>query len=107
NAAKGHFPGRVEGLDLRSLQPYDWEMVVERVRLHGKAMVLTEEPVENSFAQSLAGGISEEVFLEFDAAVKAIGAEVLPAIPLNSTLEGLMLPNAEKVAREIGWLLGY
>lgn len=107
NAAKASFPGRVEVLDLRSLQPYDWEMVCARVKVHGKALVLTEEAIENSFAQSLAGRISEELFEHLDAPVRAIGAEVLPCIPLNSTLEGLMLPNADKVAAQIGWLLGY
>jgi 2-oxoisovalerate dehydrogenase E1 component len=107
NAAKAHFKGRVEVLDLRSLQPYDWEMISERVKVHGKALVLTEEAIENSFAQSLAGRISEELFVHLDAPVKAIGAEVLPAIPLNSTLEGLMLPNADKVAKQIEWLLNW
>jgi len=107
NAAKSNFKGRVEVLDLRSLQPYDWEMVAERVKVHGKAMVLTEECIENSFAQSLAGRISEELFEHLDAPVRAVGAEVLPAIPLNSTLEGLMLPNADKVAKQLEWLLGY
>ncbi len=107
NAAKAAFPGRVEVLDLRSLQPYDWEMICERVKLHGKAIVLTEEVIENSFAQSLAGRISEEMFTYLDAPVKAIGSEILPCISLNSTMEGLMLPNADKVAVQLEWLLGY
>jgi 2-oxoisovalerate dehydrogenase E1 component len=107
NAARTYFPGRVEVLDLRSLQPYDWEMIRERVSVHGKAIVLTEECVENSFAQSIAGRISEEMFEELDAPVRAVGAEVLPAIPLNSTLEGLMLPNAEKFGKHLEWLLQY
>jgi len=107
NAAKASFPGRVEVLDLRTLHPYDWEMVAERVKVHGKVMVLTEEAIENSFAQSLAGRISEELFTHLDAPVKAIGSENLPAIPLNSTLEGLMLPNADKVAAQLDWLLNW
>lgn len=107
NATKQRFKGRVEVLDLRSLQPYDWEMITERVRIHGKAIVLTEEAVENSFAQSLAGRISEELFTALDAPVRAIGSENLPAIPLNSILEGLMLPNADKVADHLEWLLSY
>ncbi|MEM7038958.1 MAG: transketolase C-terminal domain-containing protein, partial [Bacteroidota bacterium] len=107
NAANENFKGRVEVLDLRSLQPYDWDMIVERVKVHGKALVLTEEAVENSFAQSVAGRISEELFTELDAPVRAIGARNLPAIPLNSTLEALMLPNADKVAEHLEWLLNW
>ena len=107
NAAKAAFPGRVEVLDLRTLQPYDRDMIAERVKVHGKALVLTEEAIENSFAQSIAGRISAELFTYLDAPVKAVGAENLPAIPLNSTLEGLMLPNADKVAAQLDWLLNW
>lgn len=107
NAAKKRFKGRVEVLDLRSLQPYDWEMISERVKLHGKALVLTEEVVENSFAQSIAGRISEEMFTHLDAPVKAVGSEILPAISLNSALEEAMLPNADKVADQLEWLLNW
>lgn len=107
NAAKKRFSGRVEVLDLRTLQPYDWDMVKERVEVHGKVLVLTEEAVENSFAQSLAGRISEACFTQLDAPVMSMGSENLPAIPLNSTLEGLMLPNADKVADKLEQLLDW
>ena len=70
-------------------------------------MVLTEEPVNNGFAQSIAARISENCFKALDAPVKVIGAENLPAIPLNSILEKTMLPNADKVEQAIGDLLGY
>jgi len=107
NAAKSHHKGLIEVLDLRTLQPYDWEMIEGRVKVHGKVLVLTEEAIENSFAQSLAGRISEECFTYLDAPVMSMGSENLPAIPLNSTLEQLMLPNADKVAAKLDDLLGW
>lgn len=107
NAANQRFKGRVEVLDLRSLMPYDWDMIQERVKVHGKVLLLTEEVLENSFAQSLAGRISEACFTQLDAPVMSMGAENLPAIPLNSTLEGLMLPNADKVADKLDELLNW
>jgi len=106
NAAR-QLDGRVEVLDLRCLAPYDWDKVVERVRLHGKALVLTEETLTNSFAESLAGRISKACFTELDAPVFTYGARELPAIPLNSTLEGLMLPNADKVREQLEQLLNW
>jgi 2-oxoisovalerate dehydrogenase E1 component len=87
--------------------PYDWEMICERVKVHGRVLVLTEEPLENCFAQTLAGRISEECFRLLDAPVMCMGAEVLPCIPLNSTLEGLMLPNAQKVETKLNQLLSW
>ena len=104
NASK-NFPGSVEIVDLRTLNPLDEEMVLASVRRHGKCIVLTEEPVKNSFAQSLAGKISELCFQSLDAPVKTIGAKSLPAVALNMGLEKAMLPNAEIVAEEIGKML--
>jgi 2-oxoisovalerate dehydrogenase E1 component len=101
------FPGRVSVLDLRSLNPLDWPAVVEEVGLHHRALVLTEEPLLNSFAESLAGRISNACFTSLDAPVFILGAANLPAVPLNLELEKKILPNAEKVAAELHALLAY
>lgn len=106
NAAKT-FPNQVEIIDLRTLNPLDEETVLKSVKKHGKCIVLTEEPYNNSFAQALAGRISKKCFEFLDAPVEVIGSENLPAIPLNSVLEATMLPNATKVAAAISELLNY
>lgn len=106
-AAAKKFEGQVEIIDLRTIAPIDEATIFESANKHGKCMVLTEEPVFNGFAQSVAARISENCFQKLDAPVKVIGAENLPAIPLNSTLEKTMLPNAEKVEKAIGDLLAY
>ncbi len=105
--ASKKFNGQVEILDLRTLNPLDWDTVVECVKRHNKALVLTEEPLMNSFAESLAGRISKECFEVLDAPVETLGAANLPAIALNVDLEKEMLPNAEKVAEVLTNLLDY
>ncbi len=105
--ASKEFPGAVEILDLRTLNPLDWNAVDKAVRAHNKAFVLTEEPLMNSFAESLAGRISKECFEDLDAPVMTLGAADLPAVPLNVDLEKMMLPTAEKVAVVIRDLLNY
>lgn len=106
-AASKRFEGRVEILDLRTLNPIDWEAIKVAVKRHNKAMVLTEEPLLNSFAESLAGRISQHCFQELDAPVMAYGAENLPAIALNVDLEKAMLPTPEKVEAQLEKLLNY
>ncbi len=106
-AAAKKFEGRVEILDLRTISPIDEQAIFESARKHGKIMVLTEEPVFNGFAQSIAARISENCFEFLDAPVKVIGSENLPAIPLNSTLEKTMLPNADKVEAAMKALMDY
>ncbi|MFN9501379.1 MAG: thiamine pyrophosphate-dependent enzyme [Chryseotalea sp.] len=98
---------KVSILDLRTLNPIDWELIEAQSKTHGRVLVLTEEPLLNSFAESLAGRISKHCFQHLDAPVHTYGAANLPAIPLNVELEKQMLPNAEKVQQELMKLLAY
>jgi 2-oxoisovalerate dehydrogenase E1 component len=104
NAAKS-FKGQVEIVDLRSIYPLDTETIYESVKRHGKCLVITEEPVDNTFAQSIAARIQENCFEYLDGPVKTIGSENMPAIPLNSILEETMILSSEKVEKVIGRML--
>ncbi|MEP3386802.1 MAG: thiamine pyrophosphate-dependent enzyme [Reichenbachiella sp.] len=104
NAAK-KFKGKVEIVDLRTLHPLDTATIYQSVRTHGKCLVVTEEPVNNTFAQSIAARIQENCFEYLDGPVRTIGSENMPAIPLNSTLEAAMIPSAEKVESVISQML--
>lgn len=106
NASKKH-QNQVEILDLRTIAPVDYESVFASVKKHGKCLVVTEEPIDNSFAQALAGKISSHCFKFLDAPVEVIGSVNTPAIPLNATLEAAMIPNAEKVKKGIETLLAW
>ena len=96
-AAARKFPGHIEVLDLRCLFPLDEELVFDSVQKHGKCLILTEEPQNNSFAEALAGRISKACFTSLDAAVEVLGALNVPAIPMNILLENEVLPNPDKV----------
>lgn len=106
-AASAELTRNVEILDLRTLYPLDEACIFNSVKKTGRCLVLTEEPVQNSFARGLAGLIQERCFSSLDAPVMTLGSENLPAIPLNSTLEATMLPNPLKVKAKIEELLGY
>ncbi|MFM7155753.1 MAG: transketolase C-terminal domain-containing protein, partial [Bacteroidota bacterium] len=97
NAAQEQFPGKVEIVDLRTLSPLDEEAMYAAARRHGKVLVITEEQLNGSFAQTLAARIQENCFNWLDAPVVTIGSEDMPAVPLNSTLEQTMIPSIEKV----------
>jgi len=106
NAAK-QYPGQVEVLDLRSLFPLDEDAIYAIAKRHGKVLVVTEEPVNNTFAQSIAARISEHCFQWLDAPVRTLGAANMPAVPLNETLEREMIPSIEKVAKAMGEVLAW
>jgi 2-oxoisovalerate dehydrogenase E1 component len=104
-AAAKKFNNQIEIVDLRSLYPLDEELIYERVKLHGRCLVLTEEQQNNSFAEALAGRISKNCFQSLDAPVEVLGALNLPAVPMNMGLEKAMLPNPERVTLILKQLL--
>ncbi len=106
NAAK-HFEDKIGILDLRTLYPLDEEMIMAKAKEYGRVLVITEEPVNNTFAQSIAARVQENCFEYLDAPVVTIGAENMPAIPLNETLEKTMILSSEKVKKKMKELLDY
>lgn len=101
------FEGKVEIIDLRTLNPLDHDKINEVSKRHGKVMLVTEESVEASFTLGLAGRIQRDNFKSLDAPVSIVGSVDTPAIPLNSLLEATLLPNAEKVADALKELIAY
>jgi 2-oxoisovalerate dehydrogenase E1 component len=104
-AAAKSFNNQIEIVDLRTLYPLDEDLIFERVKAHGKCLILTEEQQNNSFAEALAGRISKNCFSSLDAPVEVLGALNLPAVPMNMGLEKAMLPDAEKVTTVLKQLL--
>ena len=105
-AAK-QFEGQVTILDLRSLVPLDEDLIYNTVKRHGRCLVVTEDTLSNSFAQTIAARIQEKCWTTLDAPVRTIGSADLPAVPLNEILEKEMILSAEQIAIAIGDLLRY
>ena len=105
-ACKG-MEDQVEIIDLRTLNPLDFDKINEVAKKHSKVMLVTEESVEASFTLGLAGRIQRDNFEYLDAPVSIVGSVDTPAIPLNSILEATLLTNAEKVKTELEKLLNY
>jgi 2-oxoisovalerate dehydrogenase E1 component len=105
--AEKHFEGRVEIIDLRTLNPIDFDAINQAVRKHNKAILVTEESIEATFTLGLAGRIQRDNFEFLDAPVKIVGSVDTPAIPLNSSLEAALLTNSEKIKFSLDELLNY
>ena len=105
--ASKQFPGQVEIIDLRTLNPLDHEKINQVSQKHGKVMLVTEESEEASFTLGLAGRIQRDNFNYLDAPVSIVGSVDTPAIPLNSILEAALLTNADKVRNALNGLLQF
>jgi 2-oxoisovalerate dehydrogenase E1 component len=105
--ASKQFEGRVEIVDLRSINPIDMELINQEAQKHGKILLVTEESIEATFTLGLAGRIQRDCFKHLDAPISIVGSVDTPAIPLNSSLEAELLPNAQKVQIALEKLLTY
>ena len=105
--ASTSFEGQVEILDLRSINPLDMEAMGALCERHGKILLVTEESIECTFTQGLAGRLQRSHFTYLDAPIEIVASVDTPAIPLNGALEAELLPNAAKVAEGMRKLLNF
>ncbi len=81
----------IDLIDLRSIQPWDKEIIQESVTKTGKVILLTEDTITGSIISDLASWINENLFECLDAPVKRVGSLDTP-IPFHKNLEDNFLP---------------
>lgn len=93
----------VEILDLRSLQPYDWELISASVKKTSRVLVAYEDCISWGYGAEIAARIADELFEFLDAPVRRLaGKDVY--VPYHPILEDAMLPQVAdvvKAAREL------
>jgi len=80
-------------LDLRTLQPLDWEAIYASVKKTNKVIILQEDTLFGGIASDIAATIMENCFEYLDAPVKRVGS-LESAIPFMKVLEDQYLPKA-------------
>ena len=65
----------VEILDLRTLNPYDWEAIVRTVKKTHRVIVAHEDTKSWGYGAELAARIADELFFHLDAPVRRVGAK--------------------------------
>jgi len=102
-AKEGH---EVEVIDLRSIRPWDQEMVAESVRKTGRLLVVHEDHITNGFGAEIAAWVSQNVFEWLDAPVQRVGAKDIP-VGFSRILERETLPYEADVHEALSALLAY
>ena len=65
---------QAEVLDLRSLNPYDWEAIATSVSKTSRVLVVHEDCRSWGYGAEIAASIAEELFTQLDAPVRRIAA---------------------------------
>jgi 2-oxoisovalerate dehydrogenase E1 component len=95
-----------EILDLRSLNPYDWEMIAASVKKTNRVLVLHEDNVSWGYGAEIAARIADELFEFLDAPVRRLaGKDVF--IPYHPVLEDTVLPQPADIVRAARALAAY
>jgi 2-oxoisovalerate dehydrogenase E1 component len=81
----------IDLIDLRTLLPWDKEMVLESVKKTGKVLVLQEDTSTGGVNAEIAAWISENAFEHLDAPVMRLGSLDTP-VPFAVELEQNFLP---------------
>jgi 2-oxoisovalerate dehydrogenase E1 component len=96
----------VEVIDLRSIAPFDGEMILKSIEKTNKALIVHEDKVFGGFGGELVAFINEHGFDMLDAPVKRVGSANTP-VGFNRILERAVLPNPEKIYNSIEEILKY
>jgi 2-oxoisovalerate dehydrogenase E1 component len=96
----------VEIIDLRTLNPYDWEAIATSVRKTNRVIVAHEDMLSWGYGAEIAARIADELFEDLDAPVKRIGA-MDTFVAYQPVLEDAILPQPEKILKAILELKAY
>ncbi len=89
----------VEILDLRSLQPYDWELISASVKKTSRVLIVHEDCSSWGYGAEIAARVADELFEFLDAPVRRVaGKDVY--IPYHPILEDATLPQPADIVRE-------
>jgi 2-oxoisovalerate dehydrogenase E1 component len=96
----------VEILDLRTLNPYDWEAIADSVRKTNRVIVAHEDTLSWGYGAEIAARIADELFDELDAPVRRIGA-MDTFVAYQPVLEDAILPQPDTILKSIVELKNY
>jgi len=99
-------PGRIEIIDLRTLNPLDLDTIERSLKKTGKVLVVYEDNLTGGPGAEISALITEKYFEWLDGPVKRVAAKDCP-VPYNWYLEEEVLPQTEDISIAIKELLEY
>ncbi len=90
----------VEIIDLRTLNPFDWEAVAESVRKTSRVIVAHEDMLSWGYGAEIAARIADELFDDLDAPVRRIGS-MDTFVAYQPILEDVILPQPDSILKAI------
>jgi 2-oxoisovalerate dehydrogenase E1 component len=96
----------IEVLDLRTLNPYDFEAIANSVRKTSRVLVVHEDMLSWGYGAEIAARIASELFSDLDAPVERLAAKDT-FVAYQPLLEAAILPQAEDIFAGLMKLCAY
>jgi 2-oxoisovalerate dehydrogenase E1 component len=90
----------VEILDLRSLNPYDFEAIAASVKKTSRVLVVYEDSISWGYGAEIAARISAELFSYLDAPVERVAATDT-FVAYQPRVEDFVLPQASRIRKAL------
>ena len=97
---------KVELIDLRCLNPFDWETIANSVSKTNRALVAYEDTLSWGYGAEIAARIADQLFDHLDAPVRRVAAKDV-FVAYQPILEDAILPQAEDLLRAMKELAEY
>lgn len=95
----------IEVIDLRSISPIDFPVIINSVKKTGRLVIASEASTSFSVAAEVAAKVSELAFYHLEAPVIRVGSFDVPYPPAK--LEELFLPDADRILEAVDRSLSY
>jgi len=90
-----------EVIDLRTLWPYDWELVRESIRTTRRVIFVNEETEVTNFGEHLIRRTIDELFYELEARPRLVAGAFTPGVGLADPLEMASVPQEASILQAI------
>jgi 2-oxoisovalerate dehydrogenase E1 component len=97
---------KVEVIDLRCLNPFDWETIAESVAKTNRALVAYEDTLSWGYGAEIAARLADQLFDKLDAPVRRVAAADT-FVAYQPILEDAILPQANDLFRAMKELAEY
>ena len=88
-------------IDLRSIFPYDWNMISKSVEKTGRFLIVNEDTEVTNFAEHLVRRVVDEHFYDLLARPRALMGAHLPGIGMNQVYELNEIPQGHHIREAI------
>ena len=96
----------VDVIDLRTLMPWDQDMVLDSVRRTRRCLIVHEDLQTGGFGAEIAAIVADQAFLDLDAPVSRLTMPDIPS-PHNPVLLNHVVPSVERIRARIDELVGF